>query len=134
VFHSFVFFAQYGVDVLQILSCFILHRRSVQKFGRNFFLCVLFFVTLPLFSFAYIVKFYKKKQVGFTLHLLFNIKFFFLLKSKWVEEQLSLIGTICSVWFFFFEKMLFSDFVFMKFNRVLLAVEHKNIDKLQTLP
>jgi hypothetical protein len=29
--------------------------------------------------------------------------------------------------------MLFSDFVFMKFNRVLLAVEHKKTDKLQTL-
>jgi hypothetical protein len=28
--------------------------------------------------------------------------------------------------------MLFSDFVFMKFSRVLLAVEHKKIDKLQT--
>jgi hypothetical protein len=29
--------------------------------------------------------------------------------------------------------MLFSDFVFMKFNRVLLAVEHRKIDKLHTL-
>jgi hypothetical protein len=28
--------------------------------------------------------------------------------------------------------MLFYDFVFMKFNRVLLAVEHRKIDKLQT--
>jgi hypothetical protein len=30
--------------------------------------------------------------------------------------------------------MLFFDFVFMKCNGVLLAVEHRKIDKLQTLP
>jgi hypothetical protein len=71
----------------------------------------------------------KNKFENFTLHLLFNIKFFFLLKSNCVEEQLSLIGTICSVC----ALLLFSDFVFMKFNRDLLAVEHRKKDKLQTL-
>jgi hypothetical protein len=74
------FFAQNGVNVLQILTCFILHRRRVQKFGRSFFFMCSHVHTLillmydadlvypSLFLFAYIVNFYKKKQFC-TLHL-----------------------------------------------------------------
>jgi hypothetical protein len=47
------FFAQKGVDVLHILSCFILHRRSVQKLGRSFFFTCSHVHTLILFWYIY---------------------------------------------------------------------------------
>jgi hypothetical protein len=44
---------------------------------------LILFIQLPLYAF---VNFYKKKVCYFTLHILFNIKFLFLLKSNCVEE------------------------------------------------
>jgi hypothetical protein len=84
------FFAPNGVDVLQILSCFILHRRSVQKCSHVHTL---------------ILMIYMYDAHGYDLF--------------------SLI--------FFYSKKCSSLIFFMKFNRVLLAVEHRKINKLQTL-
>jgi hypothetical protein len=76
-------------------SLVLFYIEEAYKSLEDLDLEILFFFTLVLFLFAYI-NFYKKKVC--TMHLLFNIKFFFLLKSNLVEEQLSLIPRmICAV-------------------------------------
>jgi hypothetical protein len=76
-------------------SLVLFYIEEAYKSLEDLDLEILFFFTLVLFLFAYI-NFYKKNVC--TMHLLFNIKFFFLLKSNLVEEQLSLIPRmICAV-------------------------------------